>query len=384
MNIVIVGAGYAGVLCAIRVARKTRGSASITLVSATDRFVERIRLHEESAGGGPRDRALAPLLRGTGVNIHIGRAERIDLDQRTVLAGGDPIPFDRLVLALGSHTNADLVPGIREHALTVDRADCIAARVGELSSGSRVVVIGGGLTGIEAATELAERNPSLRVALLSRAPLMGTWSRAARAHVLSAMERLHIELREGVEVRSVEPDRVETDGAPQPFDMCVWTAGFSVSDLPARSGLAVDRNGRVLLDSMLRSISHPHVYVAGDLGTTVEPPGDPLDMGCKSAMPMGAHVADNLVRAMRDQDERPFDWGMPFYCVSLGRQDGLIQMPKGSSHTGAILKGRTGAWMKETICRFTVWALHLERRGIGYVWLHTGRVPASNARLLRA
>lgn len=383
MNIVIVGAGYAGVICALRSSRKARGKVAITLVSETDRFVERIRLHEQGAGGGRRCRELAPFLRGSGVTLKIGRAEHLDLERKVVLVGDEPIPYDRLVLALGSHTSVELVPGIREHALTIDRADRIAERVGELADG-RVVVVGGGLTGIEAAAELAEAHPSLRVALLTREPLMAGWSRAAREHVLAVMERLRVEVREGVDVRRVAEGRVETGEGAEPFDICVWTAGFGFSDLPKRAGLSVDHVGRVIVDPMLRSISHPDVYVPGDLGAYVDPYGQPLDMGCKTAMPMGAHVADNLARAARGRDERAFDAAVPLYCVSLGRHDGLIQFMKNGEPTGAILTNGLAAMVKETICRFTVWSLSLEKRGVGYRWAHRGRARARAAGLLRA
>ncbi len=382
MNIVIVGAGYAGVICALRLSRKARGKVAITLVSATDRFVERIRLHEQGAGGGRRDRELAPLLRGSGVTLKIGYAEQIDLERRMVVVGDEASPYDRLVLALGSHTSVDLVPGIREHALTVDRADRIAERVGELADG-RVVVVGGGLTGIEAATELAEAHPSLRVALLTREPLMTGWSQAAREHVLAVLDRLRVEVREGVDVRRVQEGRVETGDGPAPFDLCVWTAGFGFSELPKRAGLSVDHVGRVILDLKLRSISHPDVHVAGDLGADLDPYGQPLDMGCKTAMPMGAHVADNLARAARGRDERAFDCAVPLYCVSLGRRDGLIQFMKNGAPT-AILTSRLAAFVKETICRFTLWSLHLERKGVGYSWIRRGRPEARAAGLLRA
>lgn len=71
-QIVVLGAGYAGVLCALRLAR-TR--ARVTLVNAAPHFVERIRLHELATGRAPRPRALAELVAGTGVELHVGWAE---------------------------------------------------------------------------------------------------------------------------------------------------------------------------------------------------------------------------------------------------------------------------------------------------------------------
>lgn len=382
MHIVIVGAGYAGVTCAVRLARKIRGKpARITLVNPSDRFVERIRLHEQAAGRRPPEHELRGLLRGTGVALHVGWATAIDLEDRTVTVGAERLSWDRLVLALGSRTDTSGASGIREHAFTLDPAStaALAARVPEVAArGGRVVVIGGGLTGIEGAAELAERHPSLKVTLLTRGRVVEGWSEAARAHVSRTFARLGIELREGVAVEAIAAQQVETSAGPVPFDLCLWSVGFSLPSLPREAGLAVNDRGQVLLDPRLRSISHPHVYAVGDVAHPVEPPGDPLPMGCKSAGPTGAQVADDLARELAGEPQRPFDYAVPLYCVSLGRRDALVQTTApGGAPTGRVITGRAAVWIKELICKGTVWILHLERRGlVPTAWAHTGRPPA--------
>jgi NADH dehydrogenase len=382
MRIVILGAGYAGVTCAVRLARKSRGQpVEITLVNGTDRLVERIRLHEQAAGRRPPEHDLRGLLRGTGVALRVGWVTAIDLETRTVSLGDEPLGWDRLVLALGSRTDVDGVPGIREHAFTLDATSTarLAAEVPAVAArGGRVVVIGGGLTGIEAATELAERHPSLKVVLLTRGRVAEGWSEAARTHLLRTFTRLGIELREGASVTSIAADRVETSHGAVPFDLCVWSVGFAAPSLAREAGLAVNERGQVLLDPMLRSISHPHVYAAGDVACPVEPPGDPMPMGCKSAGPTGAHVADDLARLLAGKPERPFDYAVPLYCVSLGRRDALVQTTgPGGAPTGRVLTGRLAVWIKELICKGTIWILHLERRGLlPTMWARTGRAPA--------
>lgn len=383
MRIVILGAGYAGVTCAVRLARKSRGRpVEITLVNGSDRLVERIRLHEQAAGRRPPEHDLRGILRGTGVALHVGYAKAIDLDARTVSVGDERLSWDRLVLALGSHTDVDCVPGIREHAFTLDaaRAARLAAEVPAVAArGGRAVVIGGGLTGIEGATELAERHPSLKVTLLTRGRVAEGWSEAAREHLLRTFTRLGIELREGASVESITAGRVETSAGAVPFDLCVWSVGFTAPTLAREAGLAVNERGQVLLDPMLRSISHPHVYAAGDVACPVDPPGgDPMPMGCKSAGPTGAHVADELARELAGEPARPFDYAVPLYCVSLGRRDALVQATgPGGAPTGRVLTGRLAVWLKELICKGTVWILHLERRGLlPTMWARSGRVPA--------
>jgi NADH dehydrogenase len=381
MRIVILGAGYAGVNCAVRLARKSRGRpVQITLVNASDRLVERIRLHEQAAGRRPPEHDLRGILRGTGVVLTVGHATAIDLEAQALIVDEQPVPWDRLVLALGSRTNVDGVPGIREHAFTLDSASTarLAAQVPAVAArGGRVVVVGGGLTGIEAATELAERHPSLRVSLVTRGRIVEGWSEAARAHLLHTFDRLGIELRECVAVESIDAGRLQTCHGPVRFDLCVWSVGFSVPSLPREAGVAVNERGQVLLDPMLRSLSHPHVYAAGDVAWPVDAPGGPLPMGCKSAGPTGAHVADNLVHALAGEPEQPLHYVAPLYCVSLGRHDALVQTTVSGAPTGRVLTGRPAAWIKELICRATVWMLHLQRRGLmPAMQAGSGRVPA--------
>ncbi len=381
MRIVILGAGYAGVNCALRLARRSRGRAvQITLVNATDRLVERIRLHEQAAGRRPPEHDLRGILRGTGVALHVGYATAIDLEDRALIVGDQRLPWDRLVLALGSHTDVDGVPGIREHAFTLDAAATarLAAAVPAVAArGGRVVVVGGGLTGIEAATELAERHPSLRVTLVTRGRIVEGWSEAAREHLLRTFERLGIELREGVAVESITAEHLETPDGSVPFELCVWSVGFQAPALPREAGLAVNERGQLLLDPMLRSLSHPHVYAAGDVAWPVDAPGGPLPMGCKSAGPTGSHVADNLLRTLAGEPEQPLHYMAPLYCVSLGRHDALVQTTVRGAPTGRVLTGRSAAWIKELICRATVWMLHLQRRGLmPAMQPRPGRVPA--------
>lgn len=80
-------------------------------------------------------------------------------------------------------------------------------------------------------------------------------------------------------------------------------------------------------------------------------------------------VAENLLRELVGEPLRPFAYQLPFYFLSLGRRDGLIQWgDDGGRPVGRVLTGARGAWFKEFVCRSTWWSLAREARGRGNPW----------------
>src|SRR5690606_2766906 len=150
----------------------------ITLVNAEPDFVERVRMHQLAVGQELKARPLAAMFAGTGVEIRLSRVTAAAADRRTVAeagAGGQAAPaHDTLVYALGSGWTDHGVPGAAEHAYELASrpgALRLRERLERLEAGRAVTVVGGGLTGLEAATEIAETRPDLRVALVARGGL---------------------------------------------------------------------------------------------------------------------------------------------------------------------------------------------------------------------
>jgi NADH dehydrogenase len=152
-QVLILGGGYAG-------AARARGDASvgIVLTSAEPDFVNRPRLYESDPGPHLRH-PLAPMLEQIGASFHLGRATGIDVSERqVVLADGATLPWDRLIIALGSQTKRPSIPGI-ERAFDVDSyhgALALNRHLKTLPAGATIMVIGSGFTGLELATELAK------------------------------------------------------------------------------------------------------------------------------------------------------------------------------------------------------------------------------------
>jgi NADH dehydrogenase FAD-containing subunit len=386
-RVLVLGGGYAGMLAAARASRG--GRAEVTLLDARDRFTQRIRLHEMLAGSEPDAPRYAPLLARRGIRFVQGRAERLDpgrasVTGRTADGARLELGYDWLVLALGSRT-ADGVPGAAEHAVRLDDpAEVRAAgvRVGELAaSGGRVLVVGGGLTGVESAAELAERFPGLRVALATAGSLDEGYAPAAAAHLRGRLAALGVEVREHAAVREVEAGRAWLDdGTAEDFALCLWCGGLQAPALAWDAGFATDACGRVRTDAALRVPGHPRVLAAGDAAAVAGADGRALRMACASALPTGAHAGANVARLLRGAEAEPFRFGFVARCVSLGRRGAVVQwVAPDDAPRGRVWTGRSAVLTKEAICRATLFVVRSEV-GAGlplYRWPGPGRTPAA-------
>jgi NADH:ubiquinone reductase (H+-translocating) len=369
-RVLVLGGGYAGVLAANRIAGRLGRHAQVTLISDRDHLVHRIRLHEVIAGRPWRRYPLAGLVRRR-VALRHARVARIDRARGLVeLASGDAVAWDQLVIALGSRVTLE-VPGAAQHAgglADLDAALALRARIAELPAGAPVVVIGGGLTGIEAASELAEAYPQLAVTLV--APVIApSLSALAQAYVRDVLADLGVAVIDGARVADVAADHVALgDGRRLAARAALWAAGFTGA-LPCAADLPLDAAGRVEVDAELAVPGAPGVWAIGD--AAAPPPGmEFLRMACATAMPLAAHAADNLACAVRGRPPAGFRFGFAGQCVSLGRRRGVFQRcdPR-DAPTGPVYTGRTGALLKELICRYVIGALRIERRLAGaYQW----------------
>ncbi|WP_432117236.1 NAD(P)/FAD-dependent oxidoreductase [Streptomyces sp. bgisy032] len=381
-RIVVLGAGYTGAVAAGRLARRLhREDVAITLVNAEPDFVERVRMHQLATGQDLRPRPLREMFAGTGVDLRLAEVTAVDADARTVTVsdanGVEELPYDSLVYALGSGWDDQGVPGSAEHAHEITGrpgALRLRERLARLGAGESVVVVGGGLTGVEAATEIAEARPDLDVALAARGGL-GDWlSDKGRAHLRRVFGRLGVTVHEHAAVTAVEADRVTTaDGAAIPAAVTVWTAGFAVHPIAAATTLEVTDRGQIVVDRTMRSVSHPDVYAVGDAAMAMGPGGKPLRMSCATGTPMAWQAADAL--AARLTGGRLPDVPLRYFnqCISLGRREGLIQYVTADDRAvRAALTGRLAAVYKEVICKGAAWAV-----------AHPVLLPARRRRVVR-
>jgi NADH dehydrogenase len=377
-KVVVLGGGYAGTLAANRL--RKRRDVEITLVNPRPRFVQRLRLHQLVAGTGDATADYGTLL-GAGIRLVVDTATRIDSSTRTVqLASGSALDYDYVIYAVGS-TGAlpATVPGAPEFAYSVaefERALQLRDVLDNLDADSPVTVVGGGLTGIEAATELAEQGRN--VTLVCGGLLGPSLSGPGRRSVAKVLAKLRVAVLETDVVTEVRPDAVVfADGAVRPSAVTIWAAGFGVPELAADSGLRTDALGRLLTDETLTSVDDQRIIAAGDCAS---PSGAPLRMCCASANQLGPQAANTVLSRIAGTAPAEFDYALPGACISLGRRVGILQFGrKDDTAVNIYISGRIAASIKEAILKGTLWSLRRAARNPGSTfWLKGGPRPSQS------
>ncbi|MFE5879160.1 NAD(P)/FAD-dependent oxidoreductase [Rhodococcus sp. NPDC056506] len=365
-HVVIIGAGYAGAMAAKRLLR-TRSDVTVTVVNPRPHFVQRIRLHQMIAAGYDTtvsfDRALpraAHRVFGEVTTIE-ARLGRLTLDDGSVL------DYDYLVYAVGSGQSP--TTGAAEHRFIVSEfedAVRLKSRLAALDEKAAVCVVGGGLTGIETAAELAEHRSS-RITLVTGGIVAPDLSERARSAILRTLTDLGVDIVTESRVTRIDDAFCELAGGVRvEADCTILATEFGVPELARRSGLPVDDLGRLKLDDRLECPSHPNIVGAGDAVAV----GDlSLRMSCQAAIPLGVHAAETILHRLEGSAPRPVAPKFAGRCISLGRRRGVFQRTNGvDDATGMFVAGRAGAFVKERVCSSTTdWALS-PRRSFFYSW----------------
>ncbi|GGQ31809.1 NAD(P)/FAD-dependent oxidoreductase [Streptosporangium pseudovulgare] len=384
-HVVVIGGGYAGVMAANRLTQ--RDDVTVTLINPRPELVHRVRLHQLVGGSDDAVVAYQAVL-ARRVRLVVDTVTRIDAAERSVtLATGGTLAYDYLIYAVGSGSAEPGVPGAAEFAYpmaTLEEAQRLRAVIDATPATAPVTVVGAGPTGIETAAELAEQGR--RVTLVCGGVLGPYLHSRGRRSVAKRLAELGVAVVEGFgsKVTVVTRDAVRlADGRELPSEVTVWTVGFGVPDLAARSGLSTDAVGRLLTDETLASVDDARIVAAGD---SAAPSGLPLRMSCLNATPLGARAADTVLSRLAGEQPENLHQSMYAQCISLGRRAGIYQFANRSDvavwlHIG----GGPGARIKEVVCKGIPEHLAGEARKPGSFSLHRMRGGvAKRRRLLRA
>jgi NADH dehydrogenase len=376
-QIVIAGAGYAGLHVALRLTTKLRKNpvVELTLVDRHDYHQALTELPRVAGGTRAADAVRVPLHDVLAERVRFVQAEitGFDLAGRRVLTGDGPIGWRWLVLALGSRPNDFAIPGLAERALSLYSAsdaervwaavnktleDAAAATDPERQRCLATVVVGGGgATGVELAGELAEMLPEVArvhglavdrpaVLLVEAGPtILAGSSPQLIDKATGILSGLGVQVRTNatIEAATEEGFRLK-DGELVEGGVFVWAGGVKAPELVVDSGLPTGHNGRVKVDQHLRVLDHREIYVAGDLASVVDPrSGHVLPALAQVALEEGETVARNLDAELEGRPLEAFTFHDKGFVVSVGTSRGVADI------AGITTGGRLAHVLKDAI-----------------------------------
>jgi NADH dehydrogenase len=376
-QIVIAGAGYAGLHVALRLAARQRSNPAVELT-----LVDRHEYHQAitelpRVAGGTRaaDDVRIPLQDVLAARVRFVQTEISGFDWagRRLLTAAGPIGWGRLVLALGSRPNDFAIPGLAQRALSLysasdaERVWAAASKALDAAAGAAdperqrrlatVVVGGGGATGVELAGELAEILPAVAsrhglapgrpaVQLIEAGPaILAGSSPQLIDKAAKILSDLGVQVRTNATIAAATEDGFRlTDGQLVDGGVFVWAGGLKAPELVADSGLPTGHNGRVKVDRYLRVLDHPDIYAAGDLASVTEPDtGHVLPPLAQVALEEGETVARNLDAELKGTPLEAFTFHDKGFVVSVGTRRGVADI------AGITTGGRLAHLLKDAI-----------------------------------
>jgi len=360
-RVIIVGAGFAGLTAAQRIARLP---VRVTVVDRKNHHTFQPLLYQVATAGLSPGEIAAPIrwiLRAySNVEVLLEEVVDFNLENKKIITREQVLDYDFLIIASGAtHAYFDhqewepLAPGLKtiEDALEIRRRVLLAFELAERQAAQndvqgesplQFVVIGGGPTGVELAGTLAEiarhalnhefrkiDPKQTRILLIEGAPrVLGAYSEELSRKAEAQLQHLGVEVRTSRMVTRIEPGAVWMGDQKIPASVVLWAAGVAASPLGRKLGVPVDRAGRVLVQPDLSIPGHPEVFVIGDLAALQDEHGKMLPGVAQVAIQQGDFAADTIARDLEHQPRRRFHYHDKGSLATIGRAAAVAQFGK--------------------------------------------------------
>jgi NADH dehydrogenase len=366
-RILVLGGGFGGAYLAKALERRVSPHlARVELVDRRNFFVFTPLLVEAGTGSVEPRHTVVSLRSFLGRSgFRMGEVEAVDPDRRRArfrpasadTAGAGPaaeeLPYDHLVLALGSVTRLPPVPGLAERGWELKSlGDAVALRdrairLLEQADGTEdpelrrellhFVVVGANFTGVEVAGEFLDflraasrsyprvgRDECAVTVVEREARVLGALDPGLAERGRRQLERLGVRFLLNESAREIrEREIVLASGPALPTRTVVWCAGIAPPPLLGTMGLPLDERGYLLCDPTLRVRGRPDVWAIGDCAVTTDPDGRPHPATAQQAVREGARLAANLARVLAGREPRPLAYRTAGSLAALGSRRGV-------------------------------------------------------------
>lgn len=407
-RIVVVGGGAGGLELATNLGHKLgrKKRAEITLVDRSRTHLWKPLLHQVAAGSMDiNDHELDYLAQARWHHFRFQLGEMIGLDRAArqvrlaaiVDAGGDEIvpprsvPYDTLVLAIGSHTNDFGTPGASRHAIALDTPaqaslfhrrllnDCLRAnsQTEPLGPGQlHIGIIGAGATGVELAAELHNTTRELvafgldridperdiKLTIFEAAPrILPVLPERLSDATLKLLEKLKVEVLTGERVTDVSAEGVRTaSGRFVPAELVVWAAGIKAPDfLKDLDGLESTRSNQLVVTQHLQTTRDARIFAIGDCASCAWPNHDhPVPPRAQAAHQQASYLAKVLPKHIRNEAVKPWTYRDFGSLVSLGKYSTVGSLMGAVSRGSLMIEGYFAALMYVSLYKMHEYALH--------------------------
>ena len=404
----IVGGGAGGLELATRLGDRygRKGRLHVTLVDRTRTHLWKPLLHEFAAGSlDLDDHALDYLAQARWHHFRFQLGDMDGLDRRRKVVKVAPtldedgleliprreIPYDTLVIAVGSHTNDFGTPGAQEHAISLDTAEeaavfhrrlinaCIRANSQNAAirpEQLNVAIIGAGATGVELAAELHKTTRELvaygldridpekdvKLTVIEAAPriLPALPERLSKA-TQALLEELKVQVLTGERVTGVQANGVTTASNRKiPAELTVWAAGIKAPDfLKDIDGLETNRVNQIVVADTLVTTRDPDIFAMGDCASCPRPGHDrPVPATAQAAHQQASHLARMLPRRLAGKPPKPWRYRDFGSLISLGEYSTVGSLMGALLRGSLFVEGLFARFMYVMLYRMHLYALH--------------------------
>ncbi|WP_431087066.1 NAD(P)/FAD-dependent oxidoreductase [Paenibacillus sp. 8b26] len=350
-KIVIVGAGYGGILTAQQLQKELKhNEADVTLVNRHDYHYITTHLHMPAAGTDTIEHSRIPisqLIDEFKVDLIKGTVKEIIPKEKKIVLEDGSLSYDYLVIGLGGEPETFGIQGMDKFALTIRSINSVrlirehveyqlALYKNDGNPGRLNFVVGGaGFSGIEFVAELADRLPQLarvydidfnRIQIINveAAPTaLPGFDPELVEYAMDVLKRKGVTFRIGVPIKECLEDGVIV-GEDEKIEACtvVWTGGIRGNGLIEKAGFEVMR-GRVKIDDFLRAPGHEDIFIIGDSSLMFNPEGRPYPPTAQIAMQQGVLCAKNLAATLRKKELHKFVFSNKGTVASLGKGEAV-------------------------------------------------------------
>lgn len=368
--VIVIGGGFAGLNAAKELADQS--DVFVILMDQRNHHLFQPLLYQvATAGLNPGDIAVpirAQFSDVANVEVHLGRVEKIDLEQKFIAGGDTEIEFDYLVVACGAQHSyfahpewEQFAPGLK----TLEQATEIRRRIlsafehaeNELDLEKQraklnFVIVGGGPTGVELAGAIADISRTVliddfrriepetaNVILVEAGPvLLAAFDPELQVRTKDDLEELGVQVRLGARVNHIDEKGVQIGEEFIPSESVFWAAGVQAAKLNFVPAVAVDRPGRVKVTADLSVPGYPDVFVIGDMAAVETEPGQFVPGLAPAALQEGKRAAKNILASVRGLKRKPFKYNDKGLMATIGKNRAVMQ-------SGSLKMGGFLAWL---------------------------------------